>query len=241
MGVLPFADLTTADASVGVEAIARVVDAELSALDLLDDDDVAALGARGYVVKDNAFDRAACLAALEAARGLRHDDVLTPAGVSRDGVNAPRIRSDHTTFLDESDLPAGFVDIVAGLTRLQENLRTRAWLSLPRRELQLACYPGGGVGYARHLDSFAHPVAAGQAAPGLLTHRKMTAIVYLNPDWGDDDGGALRIWPDDGAAPIDVAPLLGRLVVFQSERIEHAVLPTTRPRFALTMWLSSAA
>ena len=115
----------------------------------------------------------------------------------------------------------------------------------------------------------------------------MTVLVYLNPEWKLEDGGALEIFPvanvvkgvkEDGgptvaaagAAPgattkaseyapgadsaipakakgeeMDVStstesvvtyPLAGRLAMFYSEQIPHAVLPTFAPRYALTVW-----
>jgi SM-20-related protein len=72
----------------------------------------------------------------------------------------------------------------------------------------------------------------------------VTAIYYANPGWRAEDGGALRLYVDgaDGAAastdvaPVDVAPLLDRLLVFLSERVEHEVLPTRAPRWAVTAW-----
>ena len=36
--------------------------------------------------------------------------------------------------------------------------------------------------------------------------------------------------------PVDVEPVLDRLLVFQSERVEHEVLPARAPRWAVTAW-----
>ena len=49
--------------------------------------------------------------------------------------------------------------------------------------------------------------------------REITFLLYLNVDWDTDrHGGCLRLHPPDRAsgAPVDVAPLGGRIVVFQS-------------------------
>jgi SM-20-related protein len=50
----------------------------------------------------------------------------------------------------------------------------------------------------------------------------------------------LRLYPDAGAdghsEPVDVEPILDRLLVFLSERVEHEVLPTRVPRRAVTAW-----
>jgi len=67
-------------------------------------------------------------------------------------------------------------------------------------------------------------------------------------------GGALRIYKpkrgdnedeygvysasSDESEYIDVAPRGGTLVVFDSRRIEHQVLPTAKDRFALTCWIA---
>ncbi|HLE44005.1 MAG TPA: 2OG-Fe(II) oxygenase [Methylomirabilota bacterium] len=41
--------------------------------------------------------------------------------------------------------------------------------------------------------------------------------------------------------PLDVAPVLDRLVVFLSERLDHEVLPTLAPRRAVTAWFYGRA
>ncbi|MDQ2656958.1 MAG: 2OG-Fe(II) oxygenase, partial [Bacteroidota bacterium] len=37
--------------------------------------------------------------------------------------------------------------------------------------------------------------------------------------------------------PLDILPVLGRMVCFRSDQLEHEVLPATRPRLSLTGWL----
>ena len=68
--------------------------------------------------------------------------------------------------------------------------------------------------------------------------RALTAILYLNDDWSvDRDGGALRCWIK-GREPFDVAPTGGRLVIFDSGTVEHAVLAASADRVALTVWIN---
>ena len=53
---------------------------------------------------------------------------------------------------------------------------------------------------------------------------------FLDAESTDGDGGSAR-------TVLDVAPLGGRLVIFQSRHLLHAVLPCWRPRYALSCWL----
>ena len=57
---------------------------------------------------------------------------------------------------------------------------------------------------------------------------------YLNADWGDRDGGALRMHTTPAT---DIAPLFDRLVLFQSRTMLHEVLPVARRRFSCTGWM----
>jgi hypothetical protein len=79
--------------------------------------------------------------------------------------------------------------------------------------------------------------------------RCLTCILYVTPpDWNaSKDGGALRVFLDTddeddtgqtASATVELEPKLGRLVLFQSNRVLHEVLPTCRNgRFAFTIWL----
>ena len=69
-----------------------------------------------------------------------------------------------------------------------------------------------------------------------------------NPDWdADEDGGLLRIFPgttaldeapSDAAEVVEVAPVGGRLVIFDSF-LWHEVLPArNKARFAVTLWIT---
>lgn len=97
--------------------------------------------------------------------------------------------------------------------------------------------------------------------------RSVTVILYLNQaDRPKSDGGALRCWvmygqsdkqhlvlsntnnkeevgPNDRRdtqsyyAPFDVQPTGGTMVIFQSDKVEHMVLPSTADRYAMTSWV----
>ena len=77
-----------------------------------------------------------------------------------------------------------------------------------------------------------------------------TTHADLNDDDWDTarDGGALRLYvgadPDDEVGTtarqtIDVAPHSGTLVLFNSREMLHEVLPTRRPRHAISAWIET--
>lgn len=158
---------------------------------------------------------------------LQAHEVLTPAHLGKERVHRADLRGDHTAWLAELDDPGPLAAVHDAFESLRYALNRAAWLGLQRFEVQLAAYPGDGARYVRHVDSF-----AGQAA------RRVTAIVYLNPDWQPAHGGDLAAWTPEGEVRIE--PLLDRLVLFLSDRLPHAVLPTWERRFAVTAWYRGA-
>lgn len=181
------------------------------------DREIEQLGSDGWFCREDC--RGAAQASIAAQR--RVDDAeLGAARISRSQVPNATVRGDDSLWLSAAD--EDFAELIAMFEALRCELNAEAWLGLRRFELQLACYPGGGTGYQRHFDAF-----AGRES------RRVTAIVYLNPAWTIADGGQLRLHGDPA---IDLAPLLGRLVVFRSATLEHEVLPTWAPRLAITAW-----
>jgi SM-20-related protein len=197
---------------------------------VLTDGEIRMLDERGWFLRDDVLGRARSTGIHDAVEGLAAAGRLRPAGLGR-GL-APRIdgavRGDAITWIDPDRVPAELAALFAVFVALRDALNREAYLGLGRMEVQVARYPGGGTAYRRHRDAFVAP-------PGGRPNRRVTAIYYVNPAWRPEDGGALRLHVDP--RPIDVAPLLDRLLVFLSERVEHEVLPAGAPRRAVTAWL----
>jgi hypothetical protein len=118
----------------------------------------------------------------------------------------------------------------------------------------LASYPGEGSHYLKHRDNDVVPQATHEVAwqapliqdrvggswegpPGSrVGDRAVTAIMYLNRNWEAADGGCLRMYREDQPF-VDIQPSAGRLVIFDSRRMEHEVMPTRRQRWALSSWI----
>lgn len=81
--------------------------------------------------------------------------------------------------------------------------------------------------------------------------RILTAILYLNPDWSEGDGGELQltqtrisgadIAQQDEQRLVVIPPLMNRLLLFWSDRrCPHEVLPAAKHRYAVTTWYFNA-
>ena len=149
------------------------------------------------------------------------------AGVGRGGdfEIRPEIRSDRVFWLrDENSGAVG--NYFGRLEALRQAINREMWLGLFEFEGHFAVYPPGTC-YRKHLDQFRG-----------IGERTVTAILYLNQDWGADDGGELRLYvdPDDETSFLDIQPLGGQLVTFLSARFMHEVLPAQRERLSITGW-----
>lgn len=78
-----------------------------------------------------------------------------------------------------------------------------------------------------------------------MCDRVVTALLYFNKDWTEEDGGYIRLYsPEEGKqeeALVDLEPIAGRLVLFDSKKFFHEVLPTYRTRWALSAWMTDVA
>lgn len=104
-----------------------------------------------------------------------------------------------------------------GLDKVVINKRTKA---------HVACYPGNGTRYIKHVDN---PNGDG---------RVITSIYYPNKDWNTKrDGGLLRMFPAGMNEIANIEPLFDRALFFWSDRRNpHEVLPAYKDRYAITVW-----
>ncbi|HPQ95792.1 MAG: 2OG-Fe(II) oxygenase [Thiothrix sp.] len=162
-----------------------------------------------------------------------------PAGIGReqDYRHLKRVRSDRIHWLDSHD-PAtrSYFD---WMEALRLGLNRTLFLGLFDYECHFAWYPQGAR-YQTHLDAFRGN-----------NNRRLSTVLYLNPDWQTGDGGELVIHaplPEQAvrlpglatpsATPelLRIQPLNATLVLFLSEVFPHEVLPAHKPRYSITGW-----
>jgi SM-20-related protein len=168
---------------------------------------------------------------VEEARALAQDlrrlqaaDALRPAAVGRgQGLHRDTdLRGDATLWLDDPRCGPEAATHLARLEELRVALNRRLFLGVDEVEAHYACYPPGAR-YGRHRDSFR-----------ASDTRVVSLVSYLNDGWTAADGGALRLFLDNGI--VEVMPAAGLGVCFLSQ-LEHEVLPAARERLSIAAWM----
>ncbi|PJA32218.1 MAG: 2OG-Fe(II) oxygenase [Zetaproteobacteria bacterium CG_4_9_14_3_um_filter_53_7] len=140
----------------------------------------------------------------------------------------PEIRNDRIHWLDTENPSSVQQPYFLELETLRNYINRALFMGLFEFEGHFTLYPPG-ASYDVHYDRFI----------GSL-ERVVTCILYLNHDWQNEDGGALKIHagsePTTLPLPMQVLPQGGRLVTFISDRFPHEVLPANRDRMSLTGW-----
>jgi len=154
---------------------------------------------------------------------------------NRDGQPSKSIRGDKTTWVDGREPHCKSISvlmklldaIVMGASKLENNGLLGSYKIKHRSKAMVACYPGSGAHYVKHVDN---PNDDG---------RCVTAIYYLNKNWNtQENGGLLRIFPEGWDQQVaDIEPLFDRVIFFWSDRRNpHEVQPAFKTRYAITLW-----
>jgi SM-20-related protein len=183
-----------------------------------------ALTQDGYVIIEDALP-----ADLSQAL-LAHFMSLDESGFNRAGIGRENdfqlnafIRTDEIHWLEDTHPVTK--DYFARMESLRGALNRRLFLGLFDYECHYARYPEGAF-YLTHVDTFR----------GTDT-RVISTVLYLNPDWLPGDGGELVLYRPDQCVILEtVEPRFGRMVLFLSAGIPHAVLPVKAARYSIAGW-----
>lgn len=114
------------------------------------------------------------------------------------------------------------------LEQLKTELNRGLYLGIDHFECHFAKYPPGSF-YKTHIDQ--SPTKA-----AIDSERVISFVIYLNRDWTDQDGGQLQIEMPQ-AEPVCIDPVFGRMILFRSDTVPHAVLEAKNSRRSLTGWM----
>lgn len=195
---------------------------------------VPCMDKHGMFVVDNFLGVDTGLGILDNVKALHKTGKFTDGQlVSQKSDSTKDIRGDKITWVEGRE--AGCEKISFLMRRMDELIRhcngkLGNYKINGRTKAMVACYPGNGTGYVRHVDN---PNGDG---------RCVTCIYYLNKDWNvKEHGGLLRIFPEGKAQFADIEPKFDRLLLFWSDRRNpHEVQPAYATRYAITVWYFDA-
>jgi len=209
------------------EAIESIADNN-TAFNLLDA--VAdSLALNSYAVIDNFLSKKESLNCLAVLKKNQEQGKFKKAGIGTANqfqINTD-IRGDEIKWIDETNLSPANQIYITQIQAMMRFFNRTLFLSLKDFECHFAHYPSGTF-YKRHLDLLK-----------LSDHRILSFVLYLNPNWKNTDGGELLLYSNENGTEktMTVDPVLGRLVVFRSEIVEHEVALAHKSRHSITGWM----
>ncbi len=141
-----------------------------------------------------------------------------------------RVRGDFILWINENDGVETEKLFFNKINSLVTYLNKTCFLGLLQKEFHYAVYPEGTF-YKRHLDTFQND-----------DRRKLSLVCYLNDeDWKPENGGELVIYKEENGIEVakKIFPLPGRVVIFESQILEHEVKPVKTTRLSITGWLKT--
>lgn len=209
--------------------IEYVSDADLERLAL--ERVVPALQDFGFCYLDGVLGEVAGGAVLQQVIDMHRAGVLQDGLLvgSVPGVHRSSIRGDKIAWVSGSERGCEAINFLLNMIDKMISVcasRLESKKIRERSKAMVACYPGNGAGYVKHVDN---PNSDG---------RCITCIYYLNKDWSaKEHGGILRIFPEGTSFVADIEPLFDRLLFFWSDRRNpHEVQPSFNTRYAITVW-----
>lgn len=185
-----------------------------------------------YCIVEDFFDLEEVAILRKSLLDKYENDAFKKAAIgNRTNENIERsVRGDFILWINEADAGAAERIFFNKLNSLIEYLNKTCFLGILQKEFHYALYPEGTF-YKRHLDTFQND-----------DRRKLSLVCYLNnEDWKPENGGELVIYKEENGieAAKNIYPFPGRVVIFESQMLEHEVKPVKTPRLSITGWLKT--
>lgn len=188
------------------------------------------LCSQGFHLIDDWLDAEHCQALQTAAQALYAQGLFRGAkiGLKVGSQQNDAIRSDEILWLEGNESNPAIQIFLTQIQHLAQMLNQSLFLGLNEFETHFANYQPGTY-YKKHIDQFAAQKT-----------RKISFVYYLNPDWQDEYGGALKLYNKEEQLIQTVLPLANRFICFNSD-LPHEVARTLQPRYSLTGWMKTRA
>lgn len=140
------------------------------------------------------------------------------------------VRGDVILWIDETNANSAESLFFNKINDLVGYLNRTCFLGILHKEFHYAIYPKDTF-YKRHIDTFQND-----------DRRKLSFVCYLNEDgWLPENGGELVLYLNKNGEEVEktIYPFPGRVVIFESQIIEHEVKPVNTQRLSITGWLKT--
>ncbi|MEZ4797042.1 MAG: 2OG-Fe(II) oxygenase [Flavobacteriaceae bacterium] len=160
------------------------------------------------------------------------EDVFKKAAIGNrvNEIIVKSIRGDVILWIDEIKANEAENLFFNKINSLVNYLNKTCFLGILQKEFHYALYPVGTF-YKRHIDTFQND-----------DRRKLSIVCYLNEDgWLPENGGELVLYLNENGEETEkvIYPFPGRVVIFESQIIEHEVKPVNKERMSITGWLKT--
>jgi SM-20-related protein len=185
--------------------------------------------ANGYAICDNFLEPNEVQNLLDIFSERYDAGKFKEAGIGKQSEvhKASLIRGDEILWLETDSINSAERVLLDKNLAFVKYLNQTCYLGIVDAEIHFAKYDVGKF-YRRHRDTF-------QSQKG----RILSVIYYLNAGWIPENGGNLIIYTKENniEKAITISPIAGRLVCFESEKLDHEVTEVFAERFSVTGWL----
>lgn len=193
---------------------------------------IADIGIQNYSIVDDFFSSETVSKLRQSLLDKHEADRFKKAAIGN-RVNETIIKSvrgDHILWIDETRSNEAERLFFERINDLISYLNKTCFMGILQKEFHYALYPKNTF-YKRHIDTFRND-----------DRRKLSIVCYLNEeDWKPENGGELVLYLNDDSIETEkvIYPFPGRIVIFESQIIEHEVKPVETERLSITGWLKT--
>tara|TARA_R110002072_G_scaffold174802_19_gene330593 strand:- start:11822 stop:12463 length:642 start_codon:yes stop_codon:yes gene_type:complete len=185
-----------------------------------------------YSIVEGFFSEEEVLALRDSLLDKFEEDAFKKAAIGNrvNEVIEKSIRGDFILWLNENEANFAEKAFFNRINDMVSYLNKTCFMGILFKEFHYALYPKGTF-YKRHLDTFQND-----------DRRKLSMVCYLNEeDWQPEYGGELVLYLNENGREVEktIYPFPGRMVIFESQILEHEVKPVEQKRMSITGWLKT--